>query len=56
MKLIDLKESELKKLSSNTVYQIMEDDQYNRKTRAFAAIEFLSREKNRVKSNKLKGK
>ena len=56
MKKIELKESDLRKLSADTVYQIMEDDGYNRKTRVFAAIEFLAREEKRITADQLRGK
>lgn len=56
MSKVELKESDLKKLSSDTVYQIMEDASYNRKTRVFAAIEFLAREENRLTADQLRGK
>ena len=53
---IELKKSNLRKLSADTVYQIMEDDGYNRETRVFAAIEFLAREEKRINADQLKGK
>ncbi|AUR81331.1 hypothetical protein NVP1039O_55 [Vibrio phage 1.039.O._10N.286.55.A2] len=52
----ELKESDLRKLSDDTVYQIMEDYGYNRKTRVFAAIEFLSREEKRITADQLRDK
>lgn len=53
---IELKEADLRKLSADTVYQIMEDSRYNRKTRVFAAIEFLAREGKRLTADQLRGK
>lgn len=49
---IELKERELKRLSADTLYQIMSDESYSRMTRISSGIMFLRREVKQGRKNK----